>query len=119
MKPIDKKLPVYRQAHVLADNYKEIGIRCVYNTRNRKVYLSLLGAPFLAVDVAGAQVTLVGVFRPFSHVRDNFLQCAREYMQMYRAMYADNPKMLKYLESGERLLACKLNESGNMTANDK
>lgn len=101
MKEINKKLPIYKQAWVLSENYKEIGIRCVYNHRNRNVYLSLLNAPIFADGVAGAQMTLVGIFKPFSHVRDNFQDLADEYKRMYKVFYSDNPEMLKYLEQTE------------------
>lgn len=98
MKQIDKKLPIYKQAWILVENYKEIGIKCVYNNRNRNVYLSLLNAPVLVENVSGAQMTLVGVFKPFSHVRDNFQYFADKYKTMYKMVYANNPGMLKYLE---------------------
>lgn len=98
MKEINKKLPIYKQAWVLSENYKEIGIRCVYNHRNRNVYLSLLNAPVFVENVSGAQITLVGVFKPFSHVRDNFQYFADKYKTRYKMVYANNPGMLKYLE---------------------
>lgn len=98
MKEINKKLPVYKQAWDLADNFKEIGIKCFYNDRNRKVYLSLLNAPILVDGVPEAQMTLVGVFNSFSYVRDNFQDLADEYKRMYKTVYSDNPEMLKYLE---------------------
>lgn len=31
---------MYKQAWILRDNFKEIGIKCVYNNRNRNVYLT-------------------------------------------------------------------------------
>lgn len=98
MKKIDTKLPIYQQAWILADNYKEIGIKCVYNNRNRNVYLSLLNAPIIAHGVPGAEMTLVGIFKPFSYVRDNFQDCADIYKRKYKVVYSDNPEMLKYLE---------------------
>lgn len=98
MEKIDIKLPIYQQAWILANNYKEIGIRCVYNNRNRNVYLSLLNAPILANGVPGAEMTLVGIFKSFSYVRDNFQDCADTYKRMYKEVYSDNPEMLKYLE---------------------
>lgn len=101
MKQIDKKLPIYKQAWILVENYKEIGIRCVYNDRNRNVYLSLLNAPVFVENVSGAQTTLVGVFKPFSRVRDNFQYFADKYKTMYKMVYANNPGMLKYLERRE------------------
>lgn len=97
MKEINKKLPIYKQAWDLTENFKEIGIKCVYNHRNRKVYLSLLNAPVFADGIAGAQMTLVGILKPFSHVRDNFQELADEYKRMYKIFYSDNPEMLKYL----------------------
>lgn len=98
MKQIDKKLPIYKQAWILVENYKEIGIKCVYNNRNRNVYLSLLNAPVFVENVPGAQTTLTGVFKPFSYVRDNFQSLADKYKAMYKIVYANNPAMLKYLE---------------------
>lgn len=98
MKEINKKLPVFKQAWDLTENFKEIGIKCVYNHRNRKVYLSLLNAPILVEGVSGTQTTLVGVFNSFSHVRDNFQELADEYKRVYKIFYSDNPEMLKYLE---------------------
>lgn len=97
MKEINKKLPIFKQAWDLTENFKEIGIKCVYNHRNRKVYLSLLNAPILVAGVSDAQMTLVGVFNSFSHVRDNFQDLADEYKCMYKTVYSDNPQMLKYL----------------------
>lgn len=98
MEKINVKLPIYQQAWILANNYKEIGIRCVYNNRNKNVYLSLLNAPILAKGVPGAEMTLVGIFKSFSYVRDNFQDCADTYKRMYKEVYSDNPEMLKYLE---------------------
>ena len=98
MKEINKKLPVYKQAWDLTDNFKEFGIKCVYNERNRKVYLSLLNAPILVEGISEAQTTLVGVFKSFGYVRDNFQDIADEYKCMYKTVYSDNPEMLKYLE---------------------
>lgn len=98
MKEINKKLPIYKQAWDLTENFKEIGIKCVYNHRNRKVYLSLLNAPILVEGISGAQTTLVGVFKTFSYVRDNFQDLANEYKRMYKIFYSDNSEMLKYLE---------------------
>lgn len=98
MKQINKKLPIYKQAWVLTDNLKEVGIKCVYNNRNRKVYLSLLNAPLFVYGTSEAQMTLVGCFKPFSDVRDNFLAYADEYRNMYRIVYSNNPEMLKHLE---------------------
>ena len=97
MKEINKKIPIFKQAWDLTENFKEIGIKCVYNHRNRKVYLSLLNAPILVAGVSGAQMTLVGVFNSFSYVRDNFQDLADEYKRMYKTVYSDNPEMLKHL----------------------
>lgn len=98
MKQINKKLPIYKQAWVLRENFKEIGIKCVYNERNRNVYLSLLNAPLFVYGVPGAQMTLIGCFKPFSVVRDNFEEFADEYKNRYRSFYSNNPEMLKHLE---------------------
>lgn len=69
MKQINKKLPIYKQAWVLTDNFKEIGIKYVYNHRNKNIYLSLLNAPLFAYGALEAQMTFVGYFKPFSDVR--------------------------------------------------
>ena len=98
MKQINKKLPIYKQAWILSDNFKEIGIKCVYNHRNRNVYISLLNAPLFVYGVSGAQMTFVGCFKPFSDIRDNFQAYADEYREMYRILYSDNPEMLKYID---------------------
>lgn len=98
MKQINKKLPIYKQAWMLRDNFKEIGIKCVYNNRNRNVYLSLLNAPLFVYGTSKAQMTLVGCFKPFSDVRDNFQAYADKYRKMYKILYSDNPEMLKHLE---------------------
>lgn len=98
MKEINEKMPIYKQAWDLTDNFKEIGIRCVYNERNRNVYLSLLNAPILVEGISEAQMTLVGVFKSFNYVRDNFQSLAEKYKYMYKNVYSDNPEMMKYLE---------------------
>lgn len=98
MKQINKKLPIYMQARVLIDNFKEIGIKCVYNNRNRKVYLSLLNAPLFVSGISEAQMTLMGCFKPFSDVRDNFQAYADEYKNMYKIVYSNNIEMLKHLD---------------------
>lgn len=98
MKQINKKLPIYKQAWTLTDNFKEIGIKCVYNNKNRTVYLSLLNAPLFVHNEPGARMTLIACFKPFSNVRDNFQAYADKYKNMYRIVYSNNPEMLKYLE---------------------
>ena len=98
MKQINKKLPIYKQAWVLSDNFKKIGIRCVYYDRNKTVCISLLNAPILACGISEAQMTLIGCFESFSEIRDHFQEYADKYKNMYRSFYSNNPEMLKYIE---------------------
>lgn len=98
MKQIDKKLPIYKQAWILTENYKEIGIKCIYNHRNRKVYLSLLNAPTFVCGIPETQETLRYCARFFSEARDNFQELADRYKNMYKIVYSNNPEMLKHLE---------------------
>lgn len=98
MKQINKKLPIYKQAWVLAENFKEIGIRCVYNERTKTVYISLLNAPIIARGVPEARMTLIGRFDSFSEIRDNYQEYADKYKSVYRRCYSNNPEMLKFIE---------------------
>lgn len=99
MEPINIKLPHYKQALILRQNFKEFGIKFVYNTSNKCVYISLLAAPPIHTTEEGICMTLTRIYKRFTYVRDNFEQVIEEYKAKYKAYYADNPKMLIYLES--------------------
>lgn len=45
MEAIYKNKPIYRQAYILSERCKDLGIKLVYNQRNKMVYISLLNAP--------------------------------------------------------------------------
>mgnify|MGYP000027335653 FL=1 len=96
MKEINIKLPLYKQAYVLAENFKEIGIKCVYNHANKKVYLSLLNAPTFVVGEP-MQMTLRRCFNSLKDVRDNFQEYANGYKKMYKIVYSNNIEMLEFL----------------------
>lgn len=98
MKQINKKLPIYKQAWVLVENFKEIGIRCVYYEKTKTVNISLLNAPIIARGVSDVQMTLIGCFESFSEIRDNYQEYADKYKSAYRDLYSNNPEMLKYIE---------------------
>lgn len=91
MKEINTKLPLYKQAYILAENFKELGIKCVYNHANKKVYLSLLNAPTFVVGEP-MQVTLIRRFDSLKDVIDNFQEYANKYKTMYKIVYSNNKK---------------------------
>lgn len=99
MKPINIKLPHYKQAWILQNNFKEVGIKFVYNHRNRHIYISLLAAPATHVTETGVHMVLTIEYKKISNVRDNFNAVVKDYKAMYESYYSNNPSMLKYLES--------------------
>lgn len=99
MKTIDIKLPHYKQAWILQDNFKEVGIKFVYNHRNRHIYISLLAAPTVYATETGVYMVFTRVYKQFTYTRDNFDVVVKEYKAMYKSYYSNNPSMLQYLES--------------------
>lgn len=98
MKEINTKMPIYKQVPILSQNFKELGIKFVYNSRTKEVYLSLFNAPTFAEGVAEVQQTLMSVYPCFGYVRDNFEYLANRYKQGYKEFYSGNSLMLKYLD---------------------
>lgn len=98
MEKINIKLPIYKQAYILAKNFKELGIKCTYNQRTKETFLSLLNAPNFSEGIAECELTLMGIFDTFIYVRDNFEYLANEYKERYKEYYKNNPSMLKYLQ---------------------
>lgn len=97
MKEINTKLPIYKQAYILAENFKELGIKCTYNQRTKETFLSLLNAPNFSEGTTECEQTLIGIFDTFVYVRDNFEYLSDKYKQRYKEYYKNNPLMLKYL----------------------
>ena len=99
MEPINIKLPHYKQAHILQENFKEFGIKCVYIDASRCVYITILAAPSVHKTDTGVYMTLTRKYTRFTEVRDNFDEVIKEYKAKYKEVYANNPEMLKYLET--------------------
>lgn len=98
MEAIYKDKPIYLQAYILSEICKDLGIKLVYNQRNKMVYISLLNAPSMVEGIEEAEQTLTLCIRDFSYVRDHIEPIANEYKNRYRSYYKGNNEMLKYIE---------------------
>ncbi len=85
MKPINIKLPHYKQAWILQENFKEVGIKFVYNHRNKHIYISLLAAPAVHVTETGVHMVLTCVYKQITDVRNNFDIVVKKYKAMYKS----------------------------------
>ena len=98
MEAIYKNKPIYRQAYILSERCKDLGIKLVYNQRNKMVYISLLNAPSMVEGIEEAEQTVVLCLSNFSDVRDHIEHIANVYKDRYRSYYKGNNEMLKYIE---------------------
>ena len=93
------KKTLCREAQELAVQYRERGIQYCYNTRNHKVYLSLLYAPYCDPTTSGCKLT--GYFLLHGGVRESrdIDHCIRRATGAYRRAYAGNETMLAFLKT--------------------
>jgi len=90
------KLPLYKQAEMLRQEYEKRGIKYVYNQRNRNVYLSILNAPYVAEEEEGCQLTGHLIVYGGVIASSDIEKWINEVKRSYIKCWEHNPAMLKY-----------------------
>lgn len=104
------KKPVYQIARELSEEYKKRGIKYVYNTSNRNVYLSVLAAPMFVPETPETEeqghVQMVGYLvieggEKISAVErtKNIDEMVDKVKKQYAMQWNDNKLLMSYLDT--------------------
>jgi len=93
-----KKQPRYIEAQQLAKEYQKRGIRYTYNSRNKKVYMSIAAAPQFVPDSTDCQLVGYLVFDIFEKTR-NIDSCVSDVRTQYLRQWGRHPVLAKYADT--------------------
>ena len=93
-----KKQPQYIEAQQLAKEYQKHGIRYTYNSRNKKVYMSIAAAPQFVPDSTDCQLVGYLVFDNVAETRD-VDSCVLYVKQQYLLQWGKHPVLAKYADT--------------------
>jgi hypothetical protein len=93
------KIPLWKEAIVLREEYYKRGIEYVYNQRNKNVYLSILNAPYIDPTYMGEGCKLTEHLIVYGGViaSRNIDEWEALVKKNYKEHYKENSTMLAYL----------------------